>query len=315
LWKLMSSPDLATRKDYYKGNRTRQLRAFVYTVKLGTLTRAAAALQLSQPSVSLQIQALERDLGTRLLERTRRRVTVTDAGEALYELARPLLDGWESLERDFQARLQVRPADTLTIAAGTTVIQYLLPALVHAFRQERPDAQLRLVNASSDDVLQRLRAHEADFAIGSLLDVPADISYTPVYRFNPMLIVPHGHPLAGRDKLRLQDLSPHGLILPPRRSTTWRQVDLVFQHQHVPYNVALEIDGWDVIKQYVAMGLGISIVTGACLTAADHERLATHNLRAHFPQRSYGVIARKGGRASPVARAFIDLMRPGRAMP
>jgi DNA-binding transcriptional LysR family regulator len=300
------------RSDYYKGNRTRQLRAFVYTVKLGTLTRAAEALQLSQPSVSLQIQALERDLGTLLLERTRRRVTVTDAGEALYELARPLLDGWESLERDFHARLQGRQGDTLTLAAGATAIQYLLPALVHAFRQARPEVQLRLLHAGGDDALELLRAGEADFAIDSLLDVPADIGYTPVYRFNPMLIMPPGHPLAAREEVRLQDLSAHGLILPPRRSTTWRLVDLVFRQQHVPYTVALEIEGWDVIKQYVAMGMGISIVTGICLTAADQERLVTRNLRRHFPQRSYGVIVRKHNPVGTAARAFIDLMRPGR---
>ena len=77
---------------YYKGNRLKQLRAFVYTTRLGTLSRAAEALFLSQPSVSLQLKALERELGTHLLERTRRRITLTDAGEALYELARPLVD-------------------------------------------------------------------------------------------------------------------------------------------------------------------------------------------------------------------------------
>ncbi|HET8765483.1 MAG TPA: LysR family transcriptional regulator, partial [Rhodanobacter sp.] len=73
---------------YYKGNRLKQLRAFVATVKLGTLSRAAESLYLSQPSVSLQLQALERELGATLLERRRRRVNLTDAGEALYELAR-----------------------------------------------------------------------------------------------------------------------------------------------------------------------------------------------------------------------------------
>ena len=66
---------------YYKGNRQKQLRAFVYTVKLGTLTRAAEALYLSQPTVSLQLQALERELGAHLLERSRRRINLTDAGD------------------------------------------------------------------------------------------------------------------------------------------------------------------------------------------------------------------------------------------
>lgn len=112
---------------YYKGNRQKQMRAFVYTVKLGTLTRAAEALFLSQPTVSLQLQALERELGVSLLERRRRRINLTDAGEALYELARPLVEGWEHLDRDFHAKVKGLQGGRLTIAAGSSTIQYLLP--------------------------------------------------------------------------------------------------------------------------------------------------------------------------------------------
>ena len=111
--------------------------------------------------------------------------------------------------------------------------------------------------------------------------------------------------------LRLEDLSPYGLILPPKRLTTWRLVDLVFQQRRVPYTVALEVGGWEVIKQYVAMGLGISIVTGICLTEADQERLEVRNLSEYFPPRSYGVVVRKGKFLSPQARAFADLVKPG----
>ena len=85
----------------------------------------------------------------------------------------------------------------------------------------------------------------------------------------------------------------------------------MFQQRQVPYTVAIEVGGWEVIKQYVAMGLGISIVTGICLTEADKERLAVRNMRAYFPQRSYGVVMRKGKYLSAAARAFIDLVRPG----
>jgi DNA-binding transcriptional LysR family regulator len=85
----------------------------------------------------------------------------------------------------------------------------------------------------------------------------------------------------------------------------------MFQQRQVPYQVALEVGGWDVIKEYVAMGLGISIVTGICITEADHARLAVHNMKQYFPQRSYGVVMRKGKFLSAEARAFIDLIRPG----
>lgn len=296
---------------YYKGNRHKQLRAFVYTVKLGTLTRAAEALFVSQPTISLQVQALERELGATLFERTRRRITVTDAGETLYELARPLVEGWETLDRDFRERLAGMESGSLTIAAGASTIQYLLPSLVQAYREQHPQVHLQLANVTGKDGLAQLRADEADFAVGSMLDVPQDISYAPVYHFDPMLIMPPDHPLAGRSDIRLEDLSPYGLILPPQRLTTYRLVDLVFQQRQVPYTVAIEVGGWEVIKHYVAMGLGISIVTGICLTEEDRQHLAIRNMRAWFPQRSYGVVMRKGKYLSPHAQAFVDLIRPG----
>ena len=296
---------------YYKGNRHKQMRAFVYTVKLGTLTRAAEALFLSQPTVSLQLQALERELGVRLLERRRRRINLTDAGEALYELARPLVEGWENLDRDFQAKVKGLQGGRLTIAAGSSTIQYLLPDLVRRYRENFPEVQLQLANVTGKDGLALLRADEADFAVGSMLDVPNDIAWAPVHHYDPMLIMPPDHPLAAKTTVTLQDLSPYGLILPPQRLSTYRLVDLVFQQRQVPFRVAIEVGGWDVIKEYVAMGLGISIVTGICITEADRTRLAVRNMKQYFPQRSYGVVMRKGKFLSAEARAFIDLVKPG----
>src|SRR5690348_13406263 len=296
---------------YYKGNRHKQLRAFVATVKLGTLSRAAEALYLSQPSVSLQLQALERELGASLLERRRRRINLTDAGEALYELARPLVEGWDTLDRDFQAKAKGLQAGRLVIAAGTSTIQYLLPELVRRYRERFPAVQLQLANVTGKDGMAMLRADEADFAVGSMLDVPNDIAWAPVQHYDPMLIMPPDHPLATKDKITLEDLSPYGLILPPQRLSTYRLVDLVFQQRQVPYHVAIEVGGWDVIKEYVAMGMGISIVTGICITDADRGRLAVRNMKQFFPQRSYGVVMRKGKFLSAEARAFIDLIRPG----
>lgn len=301
----------AATRFYYKGNRYKQLRAFVAIAKLGTLTRAAESLFLSPPSISLQLQALERELGTHLVERGRRRITLTHAGQALFEQARPLVEGLDSLDARFHATLEGLGSGELTIAAGTSTIQYLLPPLVAGYREKFPGVRLQLANVTGKDGLALLRSNAADFAVGSMLDVPHDLSYQPFRRYDPMLIVPIGHPLADKQDLRLADLSPYGLILPPHRLTTYRLVDLVFQQRKVPYTVAFEVGGWDVIKQYVAMGLGISIVTGICLTEADSRRLVARNMRAWFPQRSYGVVMRKGKYLSAEARGFIDQIKPG----
>lgn len=296
---------------YYKGDRLKPLRAFCQVARLGSISRAAEALFLSQPAVTLQVQALERELGQPLFERIGRRFSLTREGQLLYELARPLVEGLDGLDAEFRNRIKGLQAGELHVAAGTSTILYLLPPLVQAFREQHPEVQLVLHNVTGQDGLGLLRSDGVDLAVGSMLDVPADLAYEPVQSFDPMLICPPGHPLADKPEIALEDLSPYGLILPPRRLTTYRLVDLVFQQRRVPYTVALEVGGWEVIKQYVAMGLGISIVTSICLTEADKGRLAARNLRAYFPPRSYGVVMRKGKYLSPQARAFVDLVKPG----
>jgi DNA-binding transcriptional LysR family regulator len=278
--------------------------------RLGSISRAAEALFLSQPAVTLQLQALERELGVRLLERSGRRLTPTREGDLLYAMARPLVEGLDGLAASFREQVRGLDAGELNVAAGSSTILYLLPGIVEAFRERHPDVRLSLHNVTGASGLDLLRSDGVDLAVGSMLDVPADLSYSPVYRFEPMLIMPLDHPLAGKRDLRLEDLSPYGLILPPKRLTTYRLVDLVFQQNRVPYTVALEVGGWEVIKQYVAMGLGISIVTAICLTEADRQRLATRSLARWFPSRSYGIVMRKGKFLSPQARAFVELIQP-----
>lgn len=300
-----------TARFYYKGDRLKPLRAFCQVARLGSVSRAAEALFLSQPAVTLQLQALERELGQALFERIGRRFSLTREGQVLYDLARPLVEGLDGLDGEFRSRLKGLQAGELHVAAGSSTILYLLPALVQAFRAQHPEVQLVLHNVTGKDGLGLLRSDGVDLAVGSMLDVPTDLAYAPVYSFDPMLICPPEHPLASKPNLMLEDLSPYGLILPPRRLTTYRLVDLVFQQRRVPYTVALEVGGWEVIKQYVAMGLGISIVTAICLTEADQKRLVARSLADYFPPRSYGVVMRKGKYLSPQARAFIDLIKPG----
>jgi len=232
------------------------------------------------------------------------------AGEALRHLLGCDYLDLDGLAASFREQVRGLDAGELNVAAGSSTILYLLPGIVEAFRERHPDVRLSLHNVTGASGLDLLRSDGVDLAVGSMLDVPADLSYSPVYRFEPMLIMPLDHPLAGKRDLRLEDLSPYGLILPPKRLTTYRLVDLVFQQNRVPYTVALEVGGWEVIKQYVAMGLGISIVTAICLTEADRQRLATRSLARWFPSRSYGIVMRKGKFLSPQARAFVELIQP-----
>lgn len=305
----MPTPPAPSPRFSYKSDRLKPLRAFCQTVRLGSVSRAAEALFVSQPAISQQLQALERELGVDLFERSGRRLVPSREGQLLFEMALPLVESLDGLEASFRDKVKGLDAGELNIAANSSTILYLLPRIVERFRQRHPDVRLTLHNAISADGTDLLRSDAADLAVGSMTDVPADLSYAPAYRFEQVLIAPPGHALA-RGELSLEAISQHPLVLPPKRQITYRLVDQVFQRHRLPYTVALEVGGWEVIKQYVAMGMGISIVPALCLNDADRDRLVTRSMSAWFPERSYGVIVRRGRFLSPQARAFIELIQP-----
>lgn len=296
---------------YYKQNRLKQLRAFCYAAQAGSISKAAEMLFLSQPSVSLQIQALERELNTTLFERRGPNIKLTPEGRILLGMARPMVQQIDSLTDSFSAQCGNLQHGDLNIAAGESTILYILPAPIKAFADRFPGIQLKMHNVTGRDGMAMLHADEVDFAVGSMLEVPAGIKYYPMFTFDPWLITPLDHPLARKKTVHLQDISPYGLILPPRHLATWRIVDLVFQQHGVTYQIALEAGGWEVIKKYVELGLGISVVTGICISEHDRARIATVAMDKFFPKRRYGVVVRKGRFLSPQAKMFIEMMHPG----
>ena len=305
----MPAPEARDGRDARGANRLRQLETFCHVAQTLSMSKAAKRLGLSQPSVSLQVRALEKSLDTLLFERAGPRIRLTPAGDLLLDMARPLVDGFARLDDAFAARLGDVDEGPLDIAAGEATLLYLLPEVLGAFSRAHPQVEVRLHNVTGADGMARLRADEVDFAVGSMIDVPDDLVWYPIHEFAPVLIAPEDHPLAALPRVRLEDLSPYGLVLPPRHLSTWGTIDQVFQRHGVPYEVALEVGGWEVIKRYVEIGLGISIVTSVCLRGG--ERLAVRPMHEYFPTRSYGVVVRRGKFLAPQAKRFLGLMDEG----
>jgi DNA-binding transcriptional LysR family regulator len=291
----------------YKQNRLQQLRGFCAVVEARSVSKAAVKLRLTQPTVSLQVQALERELHTRLFDRRGPRIELTPEGALLYELARPLLQGVGEIDAEFEARRNKVEQGRLAIAAGESTIQYILPTTVQKFAKEHPGISMVLNNVTGVDGLQQLRDRRVDFCVGPLLDIPADLEFEPVVAFDPVLITTARHPLSKLSKVTLLQISKYPLILPPRHLSTWRQVELVFLQHRIPYEVRMEVGGWEVIKRYVELGLGISIVINVCLTG--REKLEVIPVKKYFPQRIYGIVKLKGRPLSPQARHFIEMLR------
>jgi DNA-binding transcriptional LysR family regulator len=292
----------------YKQNRLQQLRGFCYTAADGSISKAAQRMFLSQPSVSLQIQALERELAVVLFERRGPRIRLTPDGELLFEMAMPIIEQLDKLADNFAARRGDVEHGRIDVAAGWSTILYVLPQYVEQFREQYPSIELKLHNVTGAEGMAQLRAGHVDFAVGPLLEVPEDINFYPILSYEPLIITQLGHPLAQLSKLTLKQIGKYPFILPPRNLSTWSTVDTVFKRHGLTYEVAMEVGGWEVIKKYVELGLGISVVMSICITGG--ERLHVRSAREFFPNRTYGVVVRKGKRLSPQAKRFVHLMIP-----
>jgi DNA-binding transcriptional LysR family regulator len=290
----------------YKQNRFPQLRGFCYAAATGSISNAARRMGLSQPSVSQQIQTLESELGVKLFTRHGSKIQLTHDGELLFEMALSLVEQLEHLGEQFKQRRSEVDEGRIEIAAGWSTILYVLPKYVEAFRRKHPKIELRLHNVTGLEGLERLRSGLVDFAVGPLPNVPADIEFHPMVTYEAVVITCQGHPLARRKKLTLEDISRYPLILPPRNLSTWGLVDSTFKKHGLAYQVAMEVGGWEVIKKYVELGLGISIIMSIGITG--EEKLAVIPAGEFFPNRTYGVVQRKGRIFTPQAKRFVSMV-------
>ena len=292
----------------YKQNRLQQLRGFCYTARHGSISKAAELMFLSQPSVTLQIQALEREFEVTLFERHGPRIKLTPEGDKLYELAWPLVEGMDSLEERFAALRGIPERGSIGVAAGGSTILYVLPKYVEEFIKAYPDIEVKLHNVTSHEGLELLNAGTVDFAFGPVIDIPPDIIFHPIISYDPVLITPLGHPLAGKPQVTLEEISKYPLILPPRNLNSWRVVEWAFTQHNLKYEVKMEVGGWEEIKKYVELGVGISIVMSICLTG--QEKIQAIPVSEYFPKRTYGIVLKKGKTLSPQARRFVNIMDP-----
>lgn len=288
-----------------RGDLLRPLRAFAQVARFGSVSRAAESLGISQPAVTLQLQALAREHGVVLLQRSGRRLVPTDAGQALLALARPLVDGIDGLGAALQARLRAQSPDALSVATGSIALRRLLPPALHAWAGD----PVQLQHAGGGDALARLRAGDCAVAVGSWLDVPGDIEFQPLLHSPARLVVAASHPLAEVPCPAPADLAGLGLVLPATRRTTRQLVDLAYGRAGLDLVVAREAGDWPAVLQLVALGQGITISTALAAPPGDDAALVARPLPGVFPPRPYGVAWRRGRTPGPAARQFIDALR------
>ncbi|MBL7003332.1 MAG: LysR family transcriptional regulator [Gammaproteobacteria bacterium] len=289
-------------------NYIKELRAFVVTCQQGNMSKASETLCTSQPTMSLQIKKLETELNVRLFERHGPKLVVTAEGETLYNLALPLVQGFDHLHEEFVAQQSNLSVGKLSIAAEESTMLYTLPESILKFVQKYPGVRLNLPTVRGKSALEMVMSDEADMAVVSLLDVPDTFEYTPFISYSPVLLTPLNHPLAKHTSVTISDIQGCDLVLPPSQSSSGRLLKMLFGLNGVDYHVVIETAGWEVIKRYVGLGLGVTVATEICVSEKDKENLAIIPLEQQYPDRRFGVLTRKGKMMSLTAQRFIEIL-------
>lgn len=237
-----------------------QLRCFCQVAHQGQYTRAAEALYVSQPAVSKSIKDLERQLGLPLFERAGREVRLTAPGRLLLERAERILAESAAAERMLRA---VREGEqgTLLIGASSTPGTYLLPRILGAFRHANPKADLSVEIAATGEVLRRLAAGLLDLALVGETDFSPDLEAEVLETEELVLIMPAGHPLTTKRAIRGSDLAEQPLILREPGSSTRQVLLRALTEAGVAPRVSMELGSTEAVKNMVAAGLGVSMVS------------------------------------------------------
>jgi DNA-binding transcriptional LysR family regulator len=241
----------------------RPLRQFVAVAEELHFGRAARRLAMTQPPLTLVVQALERALGVALFERTKRSVSLTAAGHALLEQARRLLVAAEALPAAVRAAALGRSGQ-LRLAFVSSIAYGALPLWVRGFREAHPDVQLQLREATLDVQLAAFAADEIDagFVLHAPGAAPPGLAALPVLREAMWLALPDGHPAAVRKMLRDRDIADAPLLIFPRAVTPSLYDAILAGHRArgLTPQVAQEAIQMQTLVSLVSAGLGVAWV-------------------------------------------------------
>jgi len=275
------------------------------------LTEVANALYTSQPGVSRQIRELEDELGVVIFERNGKRLTgLTEPGKGILKIVERLLVEAENLQ---QASLEYagQSSGTLTIAATHTQARYALPKVVQTFRAAFPDVRIALQQSSPEHIAEWVLSGKADIGIATegLSQFPDLVSF-PCYRWSHLIVVPDNHPLLAQSTIELEHLAQFPLITYDVGFTGRGHLDAAFERAGLRPDIVLTAMDSDVIKQYVAMGLGVGIVASMAFDHGRDKGLRAVEASHLFAANTTRLAVRRGAYLRAYAQEFIQQFAP-----
>ncbi|HEX5804017.1 MAG TPA: LysR family transcriptional regulator [Azospira sp.] len=288
----------------------RQLETFAAVARLKSFSRAAEALHLTQPAVSIQIRQIADVIGLPVFEQRGREIALTPAGEELLTAARGLDDVWNRFESAI-AGLKGLRRGKLRVALVTTA-KYFLPRMLGAFCRRYPDIDIELEIANRERIVERLRGNQDDLYVMSYPPADLDIVSRPFLDNELVVVAPPGHPAAGR-RLTLSELAGEPFLLREPGSGSRHAVDEHLRAAGVRLDVRLSLASNEAIRDLVASGLGLAVLSRHALgDALERGELVVLDV-AGFPLRRPWSVVHLRGKVLPLpAQAFLDeLLRAG----
>jgi DNA-binding transcriptional LysR family regulator len=298
--------ELALITDHDEWVELRHLASFAAVVRHGGFTRAADALHLAQPAVSEHVRRLEAELGSPLLTRTTRRVTLTRAGELVLRRAERVLDELDGARADV-AGLASALAGRVRIGAIQALEPLDLPRALAAFSRRHPGVDLSLTSGRSRELVADLEAGRVDLALAPVPgDLPPRVTSTTLFDEELVLITPTTHLLAGRAALGLADLAGEPFVCLPADSGLRARLDRACADAGFRPSVPFEASGVERIRELVAHGLGVALLARS--VTGSGSPVAVHVVHPEPLRRAVALMHRTGA-LDPATAACAEVLR------
>ncbi len=291
---------------------TRQLAAFCAVVERRSFSQAADRLGVTQPAVSLQVRALEKRLGTQLLDRSGRRVEPTEAGWRLYRGAQRMLALEDQLVADVAASGEGALAGDLVLGASTGPAAVAIPVALAEFQRQNPDVRVFLTVSDTHSIVERVAARELELGIVGAARRHRGVRFEPFFSDQVILACPPGHAFAGRS-ITLDELRGDTLILMQEGAGVRQVVEDALRRQGLrlrDLDVRLELGLQESVRRAVEAGYGVTFISRTAVEAdLAAGRLAEARVAGLDVTREISLASATGRARTRVADAFVAFAR------
>jgi DNA-binding transcriptional LysR family regulator len=238
---------------------SRQLRAFCVLARTGSFTETGRELHLTPSSISHAMKALERDVGCQLLDRSAKRVLLTQAGEQLLHHASRILKSMEDARASLK-QLGKWGRGRLRLGASTTACQHFLPPVLRELKDQFPKHSISIEPGDAPSLVTALLRHRIDLALAPEPGSDPQLRYRRLFVDELKFIVGPLHPWARQRRVERSEIPRQNYILYSKQSVTFRLIEDYFRREQMVLNTVMELGSMEATRELVKLGLGVSIV-------------------------------------------------------